>query len=97
MCILITTLSPGLVSSENGSVAEERIAHGISEENGETDGWRRRLLQRGKDLMEDIETGPPPMSINWDLENADSIVDARRSSAGIVRVRDPKKKTGNNR
>lgn len=37
------------------------------------------------------------MSINWDLENADSIVDARRSSAGIVRVRDPRKKTGNNR
>lgn len=65
MCILITTLSPGLVSSENGSVAEERADSTRNIGGKWRNGWVASLAppgrgEGGKDLMEDIETGPPP-------------------------------------
>lgn len=61
MCILITTLSPGLVSrpsAENAARKGGRIARWpeLLAAGGK---WRDGGCRWGKDLMEDIESGPP--------------------------------------
>lgn len=61
MCILITTLSPGLVSRPSGENAARkggRIARWpeLLAAGGK---WRDGGCRWGKDLMEDIESGPP--------------------------------------
>lgn len=90
MCILITTLSPGLVSSENGSVAEERADSTRNIGGKWRNGWVASLAPPGRGEGGQRFDGryrnwSAAASINWGLENADS-VDARRSSAGIMPV-----------
>lgn len=48
MCILITTLSPGLVSSENGSVAEERADSTRNIGGKWRNGWVTSLAPPGR-------------------------------------------------